>query len=382
MFLNNNISLEGKDVVLRTDFNVPITNNEIQSTKRIDESLYTINFILERNPNRLIIISHLGRPTKVESNLTLKPICEYLGEILNTTVVLKDLYSVNSSDKGIILLENIRFYREETEITNKTVLFRKKLSTLGNVFINDAFGCCHREHSSIVGIDIKNKYAGFLVEKELNYLDKIFSKKGIKTLILGGSKISDKIHLIKNIIPKVNNILIGGGMAFTFLKYNNFNIGNSLLDLEGIKLIPDIINFSKLHQTNIYLPIDYLCNNVFSNIGDIKYFRGDIQDNYIGLDIGDETINLYKSLLRKSDIIIWNGPLGVFEFDNFKNGSKDIMEFITTLNVISVIGGGDTATCCEKFSLDDKFTHVSTGGGASLELLQGINLPGISYIKI
>ncbi len=381
MFLNN-ISLEGKDVVLRTDFNVPIKNKEIQSTKRIDESLYTIKFILEKKPNRLIIISHLGRPKKVDNNLSLEPVAEYLEKQLNTTVFLKDLYLVNSSDIGIILLENIRFYTEETEITEKTILFREKLSTLGNVFINDAFGCCHREHSSIVGINIKNKYAGFLVEKELNYLDKIFDKKGIKTLILGGSKISDKIRLIKNIIPKVNNILIGGGMAFTFLKYNNFNIGNSLLDIEGLKLVPEIIDFAKLYNTNIYLPMDYLCNNVFSNIGDIKYFRGNIQDNYMGLDIGDETINLYKSILRQSNVIIWNGPLGVYEFDNFQKGSKDIMEYIATLNVISVIGGGDTATCCEKFSLDDKFTHVSTGGGASLELLQGIDLPGISYIKI
>ena len=280
-------------------------------------------------------------------------------------------------------MENIRFHKEETDICDTTEIFRQKLTNLGNGFINDAFGCCHRPHSSIVGINTPEKYLGFLVEKEINYLQNILSQGGEKTLILGGSKVSDKIELIKNLIPQVNNILIGGGMAFTFLKHCEVKIGNSLCENDSFHLVKEIIKIAGDYNTHLYLPVDYMCNDKFSNIGDIKYFDNltGIPRNYMGLDIGEKTIDNYNNILKKSDIIIWNGPMGVFEFDNFKKGSQQMMEFISELDATTVIGGGDTASCCEKFSLENKMTHISTGGGASLELLQGIELPGISFVK-
>lgn len=383
MYLKNS-NLYNKNIILRTDYNVPIENEIIQSTKRIDASIDTIKFIIDQQPSQIIIISHLGRPKGYDSKLSLERVRIYLEKVLNEKIVLLNLDQTEEIKKNkFVLLENIRFHKEETEICDTTEIFRQKLTNLGNVFINDAFGCCHRPHSSIVGINTPEKYLGFLVEKEINYLQNILSQGGEKTLILGGSKVSDKIELIKNLIPQVNNILIGGGMAFTFLKHCEVKIGNSLCENDSFHLVKEIIKIAGDYNTHLYLPVDYMCNDKFSNIGDIKYFDNltGIPRNYMGLDIGEKTIDNYNNILRKSDIIIWNGPMGVFEFDNFKKGSQQMMEFISELDATTVIGGGDTASCCEKFSLENKMTHISTGGGASLELLQGIELPGISFVK-
>ena len=377
-------NLFNKNIILRTDYNVPINNGIIQSTRRIDASLETIKFIINKKPYKIIIISHLGRPNGYDKKLSLEPIRIYLEKMLDRKIVLLKIEDTEEIKKNpFIILENIRFYKEETKICNTTDKFRKKLTNMGDVFINDAFGCCHRTHSSIIGINTSEKYLGFLVQREINYLKNILTKRGKKTLILGGSKISDKIKLIKNLIPKVDNILIGGAMAFTFMKYNNINIGKSLFDSVGFKLIPDILDLANICKTKIYLPTDYLCNDTFSNEGDIKYYQNitGIPDNYMGLDIGNETIDTYKSVLESSNIIVWNGPLGVFEFTNFQQGSKQIMEFISDLDATTIIGGGDTASCCEKFSMEDKMTHISTGGAVSLELLQGKKLPGIIFIN-
>ena len=373
-----------KIVILRTDYNVPIINGIIQSTRRIDASLETLNYIISKNPLKIIIITHLGQPTTYDEKFSLEPVRKYLEKIIKQKIVLLNIDDIEQiNNNKFIVLENIRFHKEETQNISTTNLFRDKLSNLGNIFINDAFGCCHRNHSSIVGINTPEKYLGFLVEKELHYLKNILLQKGKKTLILGGSKINDKIKLINNLIPKVDSILIGGGMAFTFLKYYNINIGNSLLDNIGYKLVPEIIKLAIEHNTHLHLPIDYICNNQFSNEGNIQYCENDtgVLDNYMALDIGQKTINNYKSTLKNSDIIIWNGPLGVFEFSNFENGSKQIMQYVASLGVTTVIGGGDIVSCCEKFSLSDQMTHISTGGGASLELLQGIELPGIEFIN-
>lgn len=376
--------LKDKRIILRTDFNVPIIKNIIQSTKRIDSSLKTIKFILEQNPKQLIIISHLGRPDKYDKNFTLDVIMIYLSKILNINIPLVSLDDITGKKDLIILLENIRFYPEETKQLKTTQEFRDKLSTLGDVYINDAFGCCHREHSSIVGINTKEKYIGFLIEKEIKYLKGSLLTNKEKTLVLGGSKISDKIRLIENLIPKVNNILIGGGMAFTFLKFKDINIGNSILDEKNLNIIPNILSLAEKYNTKIILPVDFLCNNKFENIGDIKYFTTDtgISDGYMGLDIGKNTIKLFHSILKSSHVIICNGPLGVFEFDNFSNGSKEILEFIADLNnSIKVIGGGDIVSCCEKYNLDLKMNHISTGGGASLKLLEGKQLHGLDFLS-
>jgi phosphoglycerate kinase len=372
--------LYNKKVILRTDYNVPLSEGIITSTNRIDASLDTINFILKQKPKQLIIISHLGRPKKYDIKLSLEPVREYLQKILKQTITLSPLDNIDSNK--ITIIENIRFYKEETKNIDTTIEFRYKLTNLGDVFVNDAFGCCHRAHSSIIGIQTPEKYLGFLVQKELDYLSNSLSVQGVKTLILGGSKISDKIQLIKNLIPKVDNIIIGGGMAFTFLKYSNINIGNSLFDEDGFKLIPEIISLADKNNTCIILPVDFNCNNKFSNDGDLLYAytpKG-IPEGYMGLDIGHLTIASFKNVLSNSNLIIWNGPLGVFEFDNFQLGSKQIMEYISDLDAVTIIGGGDTTSCCEKFNLENKMNHVSTGGGASLELLEGKVLPGIKFI--
>ena len=386
--LRENICLKEKRVILRTDYNVPIINNKIQSTKRIDESLKTIKFILDKEPKKLIIISHLGRPNGKEKNLSLLPIKEYLNMKLATNITLLDLDELtkNTIEKcKIIMLENIRFYKEETEMTSKTDNFRKQLSNLGDVYINDAFGCCHREHSSIVGINTREKYLGILIEKEIKYLENSLSNNTKKALILGGSKIKDKIKLIKNLIPKVDKILIGGAMTFTFLNYQGIKIGKSLIDKDSYPSVEEIIDYAKKNKTEIILPIDFNCNERFDNIGNIQHFdiEEGIPDNYMGLDIGIKTIELFKKSLYDCETIIWNGPLGVFEFENFSRGSQEILLYLSILwreNKTTIIGGGDIVSCCEKYNLQDQMTHVSTGGGASLELLEGKLLPGIHFI--
>lgn len=372
--------LKNKKVLIRTDYNVPIINNEIQSTKRIDASIDTLNFILGQKPKQLIIVSHLGRPKYNDKTLTLEPVKSYLQSLLNKNIKLCELDNI--SDDKIIMLENIRFHKEETKNLDTTQEFRNKLTKLCDVYVNDAFGCCHRAHSSIVGVNAKEKYLGFLVQKELDYLSSSLCTKGVKTLILGGSKIVDKIQLIKNLIPKIDNIIIGGGMAFTFLKQMNVKIGNSLFDKKSFKLVDEIRSLADKSGTRIILPVDFHCNDTFANDGDLKYFSvsNGIDDGYMGLDIGYLSILSFQTVLRNSDLIIWNGPLGVFEFDNFELGSRDIMKFMADLDAITIIGGGDTASCCEKFKLQDKMNHVSTGGGASLELLEGKMLPGIKFI--
>ena len=374
--------LKKKKIILRTDYNVPIKNNIITSTKRIDESLKTIKYIISQQPKQIIIISHLGRPKIHDKKLSLLPIKEYLENKLEENIYFAKNFE-NITDQKIIMLENIRFHPEETKILPSTNDFRNKLTNLGDIYINDAFGCSHREHSSIVGINCKEKYIGFLVEKEVKYLKNVFNKDGIYTLILGGSKVNDKIKLIKNLIPKVDNILIGGGMIFTFLKYLGYNTGSSLIDEEGLSYIEDIINYAKLNNTKLIYPIDFICNDNFSNKGNIQNFtlRDGIPKSHMGLDIGNKSINIFKEILSYSNTIIWNGPLGVFEMSNFSIGSKKIMEHISNLsNVTAIIGGGDTALCCEMFNCDKKVTHVSTGGGAALEMLEGGELPGIKFI--
>ena len=252
------------------------------------------------------------------------------------------------------------------------------------MFINDAFGCSHRAHSSIVGVNCPERCCGFLVEREKRFLLDIFhcnNTENTTTLILGGSKIHDKIQLINNVIPKVDYILIGGGMAFTFLKYFNNEIGNSLFDEEGFRLIPEIIENAKKHNTHLIYPTDFICNDKFANGGNIihKDLTTGIPQGFMGLDIGPKTVDNFKTYIEKSSKIIWNGPLGVFELDDYAKGSHQIMVALSRSKATTVIGGGDTASCCDKFGLSDKMTHVSTGGGAALELLEGKRLQGFFF---
>lgn len=382
MFLESK-NFYNKNVILRVDFNVPIKNGIIQSTKRIDAAIPTINLILKNNPGNLFIISHLGRPRRVDNKLSLKPIQEYLNNKYKLDVGFSTLENASYNFSNIVLIENIRFFPDETKLLTTTEDFRRQLTNLGEIFINDAFGCCHREHSSIVGINCPEKYLGLLVQKELKYLKESLNSPGKKALILGGSKVCDKIKLIKNLIPIMDYILIGGGMAFTFLKKMGLEIGDSIFDNDGYQLIPEILKYAEKYKTEIILPLDFKCNNRFNNEGDIieEEIINGIKPGYLGLDIGGKTIKLFQNTLEKADIIFWNGPMGVFEFPNFENGSKSIMNYLANSNKKIIIGGGDTASCCEKFGLENKMTHVSTGGGASLELLEGKELSGIKFIK-
>ena len=383
-------NLEGKKVIIRVDFNVPIKDGIIQDDNRIRESLETINYALDNNA-KIILLSHLGR-VKEESDKeknTLEPVALRLSELLDKEIIfvtetrgkiLEDEIN-NMKNKDIILVENTRFedLNGKLESGNDEEL-GKYWASLGDIFINDAFGTCHRAHASNVGI-AKNlpNGVGFLVEKELKIIgNAIENPKRQFTVILGGSKVSDKIGVIENLVKIADNILIGGGMAFTFLKSLDINIGKSLLDEENIEFCKNIL---KTNKDKIMLPIDVVTStNVDKKENKKECFISDMKENDIGLDIGHQTIKLFKTILDESNTIIWNGPVGKFEMEDYSNGTKELCEIIKDKE-ITIIGGGDTASAVINLGYKDAFTHISTGGGASLEMLEGKVLPGIDIIE-
>lgn len=383
-------NLEGKKVIIRVDFNVPIKDGIIQDDNRIRESLETINYALDNNA-KIILLSHLGR-VKEESDKeknTLEPVALRLSELLDKEIIfvtetrgklLEDEIN-NMKNKDIILVENTRFedLNGKLESGNDEEL-GKYWASLGDIFINDAFGTCHRAHASNVGI-AKNlpNGVGFLVEKELKIIgNAIENPERPFTVILGGSKVSDKIGVIENLVKIADNILIGGGMAFTFLKSLDINIGKSLLDEENIEFCKNIL---KTNKDKIILPIDVVTStNVDESENKKECFISDIKENDIGLDIGHQTIKLFKTILDESNTIIWNGPVGKFEMEDYSNGTKELCEIIKDKE-ITIIGGGDTASAVINLGYKDAFTHISTGGGASLEMLEGKVLPGIDIIE-
>lgn len=379
---------KNKKVIIRFDWNVPIINGDIQSTKRIDDSLQTLDYILKQKPTRIYIISHLGRPTsRNDYHLSLRPVFKYLKSIYKEQIgFVSFLGDITNVKNTILLLENIRFFKEETQMIETTCAFREQLTSMGDIFVNDAFGCIHRPHSSIIGIDCKEKYIGFLVQKELNCIQTLFSsftKKDI-VMIIGGSKIKDKIDILSNLIPRVNSIIIGGSMANTFLKYTGVNIGQSKIDKEGLSMCKIIFDMSKKYDTKIELPIDFVCNDHFSNQGNIETCDlKNMLSQHMIMDIGIKSIIRCKEIISKHKCVVWNGPLGVFEFEHFSNGTFSIMHFLTRCKFIKTcLGGGDTASCFEKSKLDkSKVDHISTGGSAFLELLKGKELIGVQYCK-
>jgi phosphoglycerate kinase len=382
--------LEGKKVIIRVDFNVPIKNGEIQDDNRIRESLETINYALENNA-KIILLSHLGRVKTEEdkNNNTLEPVALRLSELLNKEIIfvtetrgkLLENEINNMKNGDIILVENTRFedLNGKLESGNDEEL-GKYWASLGDIFINDAFGTCHRAHASNVGI-AKNlpNGIGFLVEKELNILgNAIKNPKRPFTVILGGSKVPDKIGVIENLVKIADNILIGGGMAFTFLKSQDINIGKSLLDEENIEFCKNIL---KENKDKIILPIDVVTStNLEVPENKKECFINDMKEFDIGLDIGHQTIKLFKTILEESNTIIWNGPVGKFEMEEYSKGTKELCEIIKNKNN-TIIGGGDTASAVINLGYKDAFTHISTGGGASLEMLEGKVLPGIDIIE-
>ncbi len=384
------IDIKNKKVIIRCDFNVPIKDGQIIDDSRIVMSIPTINYCLENNC-KIILLSHLGR-IKEESDLvknSLKPVAKRLEEILDTKVTFipmtrgKEVEDITSKmqSRDIVLLENTRYEDLEgkKESSNNEEL-GKYWASLGDIFINDAFGTIHRSHASNVGIAANIPSAiGLLVERELNVLSSLNDPERPFIVILGGAKVKDKIGVIKNLITKADKILIGGGMAFTFLKAKGYDIGTSILDEENIKFCQDIL---EKYPNKIILPNDVLTTSEYSNDTPcIERKIEDIQNNEMGLDIGNETIEEFKRILKTAKTVVWNGPLGVYEFSKYKKGTDEILKYLVDNNIKTILGGGDIVAAAASANLKDKVYHASTGGGATLEYLEGKELPGLEAIK-
>ena len=378
--------LNGKKVIIRVDFNVPIKDGVIKDDNRIRESLKTINYAIDNNA-KVILLSHLGR-IKEESDLAkndLAPVAKRLSELLGKEVIFspttRDLekYVDNMKEKDVLLVQNTRYedLDGKKESSNDKEL-ASYWASLGEIFINDAFGTSHRAHASNVGIaSILPNGIGFLVEKELKELDLTNIERPF-TVILGGSKVSDKIGVIENLVNIADYILIGGGMAYTFLSAAGFNIGSSLLDSENIEFCKSMLG---KYPDKIILPTDSIVTKeVSENSPYMEKYITDFDNDDIGVDIGHSTVKLFKETLVNSKTVIWNGPVGIFEMDNFSKGTKELLEILSKLDAKVIIGGGDTASAAINFGYKDAFSHISTGGGASLELLEGKKLPGIVSI--
>ncbi len=389
----NNFDLKNKRVLIRVDFNVPLSNGLVTDDFRIRMALPTINHCLESGAS-VVLISHLGRPKgQIVPELSLIPIGEKLAELIELPIKFSDdCISEDARDVSlglrsgeIHLLENLRYYNEETDNDPQ---FSELLAKHGEIFINDAFGTAHRPHASNVGVTryFLHKGIGFLFEKELKYLSTVINKpKRPMTLVLGGSKISTKLKLINKFIDEADSIIIGGGMAFTFLKAKGINVGGSLVDESMLKTASEIIEKSRKVNKRLHFPIDVVAAKSTHDTKSIKDFKIDkIPNNMSGFDIGPATIKKYSRLLLSSKTIIWNGPMGVFEKPEFDNGTLKIAEVLTKVKEegsIVIVGGGDTAAAVKSYNLIDEMSHVSTGGGASLELLSGNRLPSVEALE-
>lgn len=379
------IDFKGKKVIMRADFNVPLDDQRhITDDRRIKAAFPTIQYILEQQPSKLILMSHLGRPKgAVVESMRLTPVALKLREFLGEDVkklddcIGADVQKViNTCPERVVLLENLRFHKEETENNPE---FSRQLAGLADVYVNDAFGTAHRAHASTEGITYHlTSVAGFLLEKEIMFLGKaIENPERPFVVILGGAKVSDKILLIENLISKADALIIGGGMAYTFLKAQGKKIGNSICEDDKLDLAKKLLEKAKAAGVNIALTSDFVIVESFDQPEGKKTVT-EIPDGWESVDIGPQTCQQYKNLLKSAKTVIWNGPMGVFEIDAFANGTKEIAEYLATLKgATTIIGGGDSAAAVSKFGLDDAMTHISTGGGASLELLEGKQLPGI-----
>ena len=382
------LNIDNKKVIIRCDFNVPVKEGKITDDTRIVKSLPTIKYCLEHNA-KIILMSHLGR-VKTEEDKTkndLSVVATRLSELLDKNVTFVnstrgeelEQATSNMKDGDIVLMQNTRY--EDLDGKKESgcdMELAKYWASLGDIFINDAFGTLHRAHASNVGISTYlPSCVGLLVEKELNALSYLFNPDRPFMIILGGAKVSDKIGLIENLLPKCDKILIGGGMAFTFLKAEGYNIGNSLLDEESLDFCKKIL---KENENKIILPVDVVCNNKYEDTeGTVKDIT-ELTDNEMGLDIGPNTVNIFKNNLSTAKTIMWNGPLGVYEFKNYVKGTNDVLTYLTEINAKTVLGGGDIVAAASACNVEDKLYHISTGGGATLEYLEGKELKGLKNI--
>ncbi|MBQ9912543.1 MAG: phosphoglycerate kinase [Firmicutes bacterium] len=385
------IDVQGKRVIVRVDFNVPMKDGKITDDTRIVAALPTIKYLIGRG-SKVILMSHLGRPKgQPNHEFTLEPVAERLAELLGKQVffaqcdkvVVPEIVDASKdlNPGDVVLLENLRF-RPEEEANDP--IFAQDLAALADIYVSDAFGTVHRAHASTAGIA---KYlpavSGFLIEKELKFLgDAVSDPKRPFVAILGGSKVSDKIGVIENLIDKADSIIIGGGMAYTFLKANGMSVGNSLCEEDKLDLALDLQKKAKDKGVKLLLPVDSKCGDKFEDGCKTCYADSDaMPDGWMGMDIGPKTIALYTEEIKNAGTVVWNGPMGVFEFADFQDGTKAVAQAMADSSAITVIGGGDSAAAVKKFGLDDKMTHISTGGGASLEFLEGKELPGVAALE-
>jgi phosphoglycerate kinase len=385
------IEVKGKKVLVRCDFNVPLQNGMITDVNRLVGAMPTINYLV-KNGAKVILCSHLGKPDgQPKPELSLAPVAERLSDMLGKEVlfaadpnVVSD--NVKSSiaqmkDGDVVLLENTRYRKEETK--NKEN-FSKELASLADIFVNDAFGTAHRAHCSTVGVTefVETSVCGYLIQKELKFLgEAVDNPVRPFVAILGGAKVSDKIDVINNLLEKVDTLIIGGGMAYTFLRAGNYSVGSSLVEEDKIEYAKDMMQKAESKGVKFLLPVDHIVADRFSADAEpIVTESQAIKDGYMGLDIGPKTAEMYKGAVSIAKTIIWNGPMGVFEFANFANGTIAVAEAMSKVDGTTIIGGGDSAAAVNQLGFGDKMTHISTGGGASLEFLEGKLLPGIEAL--
>ncbi len=385
------IEVKGKRALVRCDFNVPLKDGVITDDIRIVSALPTIRYLMDGGA-KVILMSHLGRPDgEPKKEFTLAPVAARLSELLNTEVkfisadtVVDDKVREAAAELGdgqVMLLENVRFRKEETK---NGADYAKELAQLGDFFVNDAFGTAHRAHASTAGVaDYLPAVSGFLIEKEVEFLgNAVENPKRPFVAIMGGAKVGDKIPVIENLLKKVDTLIIGGGMAYTFFKSQGLEIGTSILDKDNVELAAELLKKAEAAGVKMLLPVDCVCGKEFKNDTEYAvYDRDKIPADMMGLDIGPETARLYRQAVAEAATVVWNGPMGVFEMPNFAKGTRAVAEALAESNAVTVIGGGDSAAAVEQFGLADKMTHISTGGGASLEFLEGKVLPGIAVIE-
>jgi len=385
------IDVKGKKCLVRCDFNVPMQDGKITDDVRIRAALPTIEYLRD-NGAKVILMSHMGRPKgQPNKEFTLAPVAERLGELLGGAVIFAQSDRVVDDgvvaavgamkDGDVLLLENTRYREEETK---NDPAFSQELAQLGEIFVNDAFGTAHRAHCSTAGVaEFMPAVSGFLIEKEIKFLgEAVNDPKRPFVAIMGGAKVGDKIPVIENLLTKVDALIIGGGMSYTFFKGEGLEIGTSLLDADSIELTKKLRQEADDAGVDLLLPVDVVCAKEFANDAETLVCDKDkMPADMMGMDIGPKSVKLFADEIAKAGTVVWNGPMGVFEMSNFAGGTKAIAEALAASDAITVIGGGDSAAAVKQFGLDDKMTHISTGGGASLEFLEGKELPGVAVLE-
>ncbi|ACO85178.1 phosphoglycerate kinase [Clostridium botulinum] len=386
------IDVKGKKVLVRCDFNVPLNEGKITDENRLVGALPTIKYLMEKGA-KIILCSHMGKPKgEPKKELSLLPVAKRLSEMLNKEVIFADDDNVvgenakkaveDMKDGDVVLLQNTRYRKEETK--NEEV-FSKELASLADVFVNDAFGTAHRAHCSTVGVTnyLKEAACGYLIQKELKFLGNAVEKPERPFVaILGGAKVSDKINVINNLLDKVDTLIIGGGMGYTFLKAQGYTIGNSLVEEDKVEYSKEMIDKAKEKGVNLLLPIDNVVADKFDkDASPVVTEDQNIGEGYMGLDIGPKTAKIYSDAIKSAKTVVWNGPMGVFEFKSFANGTIEVAKAMADSDAVTIIGGGDSAAAVNILGFGDKMTHISTGGGASLEFLEGKELPGIAALN-